>query len=162
MALQSLIKTVRWSMDDIEEDLVISRYRKVTSRHRHIDRATIRAQHERRSWKDCERDCKNEWTNSQKYRALKTGKMEDIVLERQFKPITEPLKQLVENTVESGAPKIEPLSLTFGEKHEEKIKESKQGIKRIRINMPIHGYIRRRIDQSERSNFLIWLLFLLR
>jgi len=74
-----------------------------------------------------------------KYRALKTGKMEvDVALERQFKPITEPLKQHVEKTVESDAPKIEPLSLTFGEKHEEKRKESKQGIKRARINMPIN------------------------
>ncbi|KYM93995.1 hypothetical protein ALC62_15391 [Cyphomyrmex costatus] len=34
-----------------------------------------------------------------KYRALKTGKMEEeIALERHFKPITEPLKQIVENT----------------------------------------------------------------
>ncbi|KAL6256700.1 hypothetical protein P5V15_011627 [Pogonomyrmex californicus] len=34
-----------------------------------------------------------------KYRALKTGKMEeDIALERQFKPIVEPLIQIVENT----------------------------------------------------------------
>lgn len=74
-----------------------------------------------------------------KYRALKTGKMEeDVALERQFKPITDPLKQLVENTVESDAPKIEPLSLTFGDKHEEKIKEPKQGIKRARINMSIN------------------------
>jgi len=39
--------------------------------------------------------------------------------------------------VESDASKIEPLSLTFGEKHEEK-KESKQGIKRARINMPMN------------------------
>lgn len=35
-----------------------------------------------------------------KYRALKTGKMEeDMALERHFKPIIEPLKQIVENTV---------------------------------------------------------------
>jgi len=35
-----------------------------------------------------------------KYRALKAGKMEeDIALERHFKPIVEPLKQIVENTV---------------------------------------------------------------
>ncbi|KYQ50668.1 hypothetical protein ALC60_10240 [Trachymyrmex zeteki] len=38
-----------------------------------------------------------------KYRALKTGKMEeDIELERHFKPIIEPLKQIVENTAESS------------------------------------------------------------
>ncbi|XP_011858847.1 PREDICTED: uncharacterized protein LOC105556369 [Vollenhovia emeryi] len=35
-----------------------------------------------------------------KYRALKTGKMEeDMALERHFKPIVEPLKKIVENTV---------------------------------------------------------------
>ncbi|XP_070531459.1 uncharacterized protein [Cardiocondyla obscurior] len=35
-----------------------------------------------------------------KYHAMKTGKMEeDIALERHFKPIVEPLKQIVENTV---------------------------------------------------------------
>jgi len=35
-----------------------------------------------------------------KYRALKTSKMEDnITSERHFKPIVEPLKQIVENTV---------------------------------------------------------------
>ncbi|XP_070529969.1 uncharacterized protein [Cardiocondyla obscurior] len=35
-----------------------------------------------------------------KYHAIKTGKMEeDIALERHFKPIIEPLKQIVENTV---------------------------------------------------------------
>lgn len=34
-----------------------------------------------------------------RYRALKTGKMEeDVALERHFKPIIEPLKQIVENT----------------------------------------------------------------
>jgi len=36
-----------------------------------------------------------------KYRALKTGKIEeDIILKRHFKPIIDPLKQIVENTVE--------------------------------------------------------------
>jgi len=35
-----------------------------------------------------------------KYRALKAGKMEeDIALERYFKPIVKPLKQIVKNTV---------------------------------------------------------------
>ncbi|KYM96919.1 hypothetical protein ALC62_12414, partial [Cyphomyrmex costatus] len=38
-----------------------------------------------------------------KYRALKTGKMEEeIPLERHFKPIIEPLKQIVENTIGSS------------------------------------------------------------
>jgi len=36
-----------------------------------------------------------------KYRTLKTGKMEeDDELERHFKPIIEPLKQIVENTID--------------------------------------------------------------
>lgn len=51
-----------------------------------------------------------------KYRFLKTGKMEeDDALERHFKPISEPLKQLVENTVgveyDDDEAKIEPLSI---------------------------------------------------
>jgi len=33
------------------------------------------------------------------YHALKTDKMEDFALERHFKPIIDPLKQIDENTV---------------------------------------------------------------
>jgi len=44
-----------------------------------------------------------------KYRDLKTGKLEeDIALERHFKPIIEPLKQIVENTV-GDKPVKEPI-----------------------------------------------------
>lgn len=55
-----------------------------------------------------------------KYRALKTGKMEeDVALERHFKPVIEPLKQIVENTVgvesNSTVPKIENEMLSSGE-----------------------------------------------
>ncbi|KYM95695.1 hypothetical protein ALC62_13661 [Cyphomyrmex costatus] len=54
-----------------------------------------------------------------KYRALKTGKMEEeIALERHFKPITEPLKQIVENTVESSKDPIN-VETFFSEKDEE-------------------------------------------
>ncbi|KYN03867.1 hypothetical protein ALC62_05272 [Cyphomyrmex costatus] len=54
-----------------------------------------------------------------KYRALKTGKMdEEIALERHFKPITEPLKQIVENTVESSKDPIKTEAF-FSEKSEE-------------------------------------------
>lgn len=70
-----------------------------------------------------------------KYRSLKTGQMEeDVALERHFKPITEPLKQLVENTinVESNEAKIEPMSM-LEEKYEKK--ESKYGTKRSRSNI---------------------------
>ena len=67
-----------------------------------------------------------------KFRSLKTGKMEENnALERHFKPISEPLKQLVENTVgiESDEEKIEPLSM-FGDK-----KESLHGTERINVSL---------------------------
>src|SRR5215469_4244392 len=45
-----------------------------------------------------------------KYRALKTGKMEEnLALEKHFKPIIEPLKQIVENTKD----KTNPINKTF-------------------------------------------------
>jgi len=129
-------------MDDIEEDLTISQYRKAVSRYRHI----IRAMSSERIMKTINNDedrekiareiAKTSELIRKKYHALKTGKMEeDVILERQFKPITEPLKQLVENTIgiESDTPKIEPLS-TLGEKHEEK-KESKRAMKRTWSNI---------------------------
>ncbi|KYN08603.1 Putative nuclease HARBI1 [Cyphomyrmex costatus] len=54
-----------------------------------------------------------------KYRALKTGKMEEkIALERHFKPITEPLKQIIENTFESSKDPIN-IETFFSEKDEE-------------------------------------------
>ncbi|KYN27910.1 hypothetical protein ALC57_02686, partial [Trachymyrmex cornetzi] len=58
-----------------------------------------------------------------KYRALKTGKMErDIALERHFKPIIDPLKQIVENTVESS--KDPSMNETFFSGEEEEPKEN--------------------------------------
>jgi len=43
---------------------------------------------------------KTSYSIRKKYHTLKTGKMEeDIALERHFKPIVEPLKQIVKNTV---------------------------------------------------------------
>ncbi|XP_070158059.1 uncharacterized protein [Polyergus mexicanus] len=65
-----------------------------------------------------------------KYRFLKTGQMEeDVALEKHFKPIIEPLKQLVENTinVESNEAKIEP-SIMLKDKHLKK----ESGTKRTR------------------------------
>ncbi|KYM95372.1 hypothetical protein ALC62_13986 [Cyphomyrmex costatus] len=54
-----------------------------------------------------------------KYRALKTDKMEEeIAFERHFKPITEPLKQIVENTVESSKDPIN-IETFFSEKDDE-------------------------------------------
>lgn len=67
-----------------------------------------------------------------KYQALKTGKMEeDLALERHFKPITEPLKQIVEQSaaVESLGPEIESLSMSEAKDLE---KDVKQGTKRTR------------------------------
>ncbi|KYN16037.1 hypothetical protein ALC57_11721 [Trachymyrmex cornetzi] len=60
-----------------------------------------------------------------KYRALKTGKMEDIALERHFKPIIDPLKQIVENTVESS--KDPSMNETFfsGEDEEPELKRKR-------------------------------------
>ncbi|XP_077275574.1 uncharacterized protein LOC143904632 [Temnothorax americanus] len=62
-----------------------------------------------------------------KYHALKTGKMEeDIALERHFKPIIEPLRQIVENTVadkESDVSKIE--NETAWEDEEPKLKRQR-------------------------------------
>lgn len=59
-----------------------------------------------------------------KYRALKTGKMEeDMALERHFKPVIEPLKQIVENTAgEESNFKSETLSSREKEYAEPKFK----------------------------------------
>ncbi|XP_077256460.1 uncharacterized protein LOC143894198 [Temnothorax americanus] len=61
-----------------------------------------------------------------KYHALKTGKMEeDIALERHFKPIIKPLRQISENTVgkESDVSKIE--NETTWEDEERKVKRKR-------------------------------------
>ncbi|KYQ47747.1 hypothetical protein ALC60_13223 [Trachymyrmex zeteki] len=61
-----------------------------------------------------------------KYRALKTGKMEeDIALERHFKPIIEPLKQIVENAVESSKDPIKNEMFFSGEGEEPKPKRKR-------------------------------------
>ncbi|XP_072757503.1 uncharacterized protein [Anoplolepis gracilipes] len=64
-----------------------------------------------------------------KYHALKTGKIEeDVALERHFKPITELLKQIVENTidVESDASKVESFGIPREE--QESIKQKRSNI----------------------------------
>ncbi|KYN29554.1 hypothetical protein ALC57_00996 [Trachymyrmex cornetzi] len=61
-----------------------------------------------------------------KYRALKTGKMdEDIVLERHFKPIIDPLKQIVENTTDSFKNPIMTETIFSGEDEEPKAKRKR-------------------------------------
>ncbi|KAL6258141.1 hypothetical protein P5V15_010062 [Pogonomyrmex californicus] len=58
-----------------------------------------------------------------KYRALKIGKIaEDTALERRFKPIVKPLKQIVEKTEESQS--IEKEAKDFGIKKKQKREDS--------------------------------------
>ena len=60
------------------------------------------------------------------YRALKTGKMEeDIALERHFKPIIEPLKQIVKNTVKSSKNPIMTETFFLREDEEPKSKRKR-------------------------------------
>ncbi|KYN10236.1 hypothetical protein ALC57_17634 [Trachymyrmex cornetzi] len=55
----------------------------------------------------------------EKYRALKSGKMDkDIALERHFKPIVDPLKQIVENTADSSKDPIMTETIFSGEDKE--------------------------------------------
>lgn len=59
-----------------------------------------------------------------KYRALKTGKMEeDMALERHFKPIVEPLKGIVENTVgeESNFIKTETAEKKYAKRNQSNV-----------------------------------------
>ncbi|KYN28194.1 hypothetical protein ALC57_02394 [Trachymyrmex cornetzi] len=61
-----------------------------------------------------------------KYRALKTGKIdEDIALERHFKPIVDPLKQIVENTADSSKDPIMTETIFSGEDEEPKLKRKR-------------------------------------
>ncbi|KYN21765.1 hypothetical protein ALC57_05866 [Trachymyrmex cornetzi] len=61
-----------------------------------------------------------------KYRALKTGKMnEDIALERRFKPIVDPLKQIVENTADSSKDPVMTETIFSREDEELKLKRKR-------------------------------------
>ncbi|KYN15784.1 hypothetical protein ALC57_11990 [Trachymyrmex cornetzi] len=61
-----------------------------------------------------------------KYRALKTGKMaRDIALKRHFKPIIDPLKQIVENTAESSKDPAMTEKFFSGENEEPKLKRKR-------------------------------------
>jgi len=72
--------------------------------------------------KDREKIAKQIAKTSDSFRALKTGKMEvDIALERHFKLIVEPLKQIVENTVEP----VENETFFLGEEEESKPKRKR-------------------------------------
>ncbi|KYN19188.1 hypothetical protein ALC57_08482 [Trachymyrmex cornetzi] len=83
-----------------------------------------------------------------KYRALKPGKMEkDIALERHSKPIIDPLKQIVENTVESS--KDPSMNETFfsGEDEEPKSKR-----KRSSASTPVKSVLNRSKTAPSASN----------
>ena len=59
-----------------------------------------------------------------KYRALKTGKMEeDIALKRHFKPIIDLLKQIIENTVKSFKASYYDWNILFGRRRGTKIQK---------------------------------------
>lgn len=93
-------------------------------------------------------------TIRKKYRALKTGKVEeDIALERHFRPIIEPLKQIVENTVGDEPKPIESDTFFSGEEYSEpKRKQSNVSFNNsILTSTPIKSALRR--SQTVPTNF---------
>ncbi|KYQ53669.1 hypothetical protein ALC60_04233 [Trachymyrmex zeteki] len=82
-----------------------------------------------------------------KYRALKTGKMEeDIALERHFKPIIELLKQIVENTVEPSKDPIKNETFFSEEDEEPKPKRKRPSASHdnsIRASTPVKSMLSR-------------------
>ncbi|KYQ51996.1 hypothetical protein ALC60_08892 [Trachymyrmex zeteki] len=82
-----------------------------------------------------------------KYRALKTGKMEeDIALERHFKPIIEPLKQIVKNTAESSKDPIKNETFFSGEDEEPKPKRKRPSASHdnsMRASTPVKSMLNR-------------------
>ncbi|KYQ53603.1 hypothetical protein ALC60_00518 [Trachymyrmex zeteki] len=82
-----------------------------------------------------------------KYRALKIGKMEeDIALERHFKSIIEPLKQIVENTVESSKDPIKNETFFSEEDEEPKPKRKRPSASHdnsIRASTPVKSMLSR-------------------
>ncbi|KYN27940.1 hypothetical protein ALC57_02651 [Trachymyrmex cornetzi] len=84
-----------------------------------------------------------------KYRALKTGKMdEDIALERHFKPIVDPLKQIVENTADSSKDPIMTETIFSREDEEPKPKRKRPKIFEV-TDEPFVTSIRHRLQTSE-------------
>lgn len=80
-----------------------------------------------------------------KYRALKTGKMEeDVALERHFKPIIEPLKQIVENTVESPKDSIKNETFFWREDEEPQPKRKRSSYDNpIQASTPVKSMLNR-------------------
>ena len=110
---------MRLPIDDTEKNLMTLRYCDVISCHRYADMDS----------KDRENIAKEITKTSdlirKKYRALKIGKMEeDIALERYFKSIIDPLKQIAENTVKSAKDSI--MTETFFSRENEELKPKKK------------------------------------
>ncbi|KYN14720.1 hypothetical protein ALC57_13063 [Trachymyrmex cornetzi] len=82
-----------------------------------------------------------------KYRVLKTGKMdEDIALERHFKPIVDPLKQIVENTADSSKDPIMIETIFSREDEEPKLKRKRPSAlydNPIQASMPVKSMLNR-------------------
>jgi len=86
-----------------------------------------------------------------KYRALKAGKMEEnIALERHFKPIVEPLKQIVEHTVgeKSDVESDETKTFFLGEK-EPKLKRKRSNTSFDNSLIPIFTTIKLMLKRSK-------------
>ncbi|KYN18431.1 hypothetical protein ALC57_09261 [Trachymyrmex cornetzi] len=86
-----------------------------------------------------------------KYRALKTGKMkEDIALGRHFKPIIDPLKQIVENTADSSKDPIMTETIFSGEDEELNPKGNDRVLKIFEVtDEPLVTFIRHLLQTSE-------------
>ena len=112
---------------------------------------------------DCNKDrekiakqiAKTSDTIRKKYRALKTGKMEeDIALERHFRPIIEPLKQIVENTVGDESKPAESEEFFSGEEEYAEPKRKRSNVSfnnSIMTSTPIKSALRR--SQAVPTNF---------
>ncbi|KYQ51397.1 hypothetical protein ALC60_09498 [Trachymyrmex zeteki] len=91
-----------------------------------------------------------------KYRALKTGKMEeDIALERHFKSIIEPLKQIVENIVESSKDSIKNETFFSGEDEKPKPKRKRPSASHdnsVRASTPVKSMLNRSKTVSSTLN----------
>jgi hypothetical protein len=94
-------------------------------------------------------------TIRKKYRALKTGKMEeDIALERHFRPIIEPLKQIVENTVGDESKPAESEEFFSGEEEYAEPKRKRSNVlfnNSIMTSTPIKSALRQ--SQAVPTNF---------
>ncbi|XP_036143449.1 uncharacterized protein LOC118645822 [Monomorium pharaonis] len=128
-------------MDGIEKDLMTSQYHKAVSCFRYVDQVAFlnmdNTDNSMNREKIVKEIAKTSDSIRKKYRALKAGKVqEEMALERHFKPIVEPLKQIVENTVGDVSDPIKNESFFSGE---DKYSEPKP--KRKRLNASLNNSI---------------------